>query len=108
MLIEAQVQNVLVAGGAVPGRITYLWDAPLDARGKPPKPKGASVILFLRPVPGREGQFQLTSRNGQIARTPRSEAAVRRVLADSRSPELRDLRITGIGNAFHVRGSIPG
>ena len=30
------------------------------------------------------------------------------MLTDLRSPEVRDLRITGIGSAFHVRGSIPG
>lgn len=108
MLIDAQVQSVLTARDAVPARIAYLWEGPLDARGKAPKLKGADVLLFLRRAPGREGQYQLTSANGQIASTARAEAGVRRVLTDVRSPELRDLRITGIGNAFHVPGSIPG
>lgn len=108
MLIEAQVQGVLTAREAVPARIRYLWEGPLDARGKAPKLKGSQVLLFLQRAPGREGQYQLTSRNGQVAWTARAEAAARRVLTDSRSPEVRDLRITGIGNAFHVRGSIPG
>jgi len=108
MLVEAQVQNVLVAREVVPARISYLWEGPLDARGKPPRLKGQPVLLFLRRVPGREGQYQLASANGQRTWSERAEAAVRRVLTDMRSPELRDLRITGIGNAFHVRGSIPG
>jgi hypothetical protein len=107
MLIEAQVQGVLTAREPVPARIEYLWEGPLDARGKPPKLKGVPVLLFLQRS-GREGQYQLTSRNGQIAWTARAEAHARRVLTDMRSPEVRDLRITGIGNAFHVRGSIPG
>lgn len=108
MLIEAQVQGVLTSREPVPARIQYLWEGALDARGKPPKLKGLPVLLFLQRVQGREGQYQLTSRNGQIAWTPRSEAAARRVLTDLRLPEVRDLRITGIGSAFHVRGSIPG
>jgi hypothetical protein len=108
MLIDAQVQGVLTARESVPARISYLWEGPLDARGKAPRLKKADVLLFLRRVPGREGQYQLTSPHGQIAWTPRAEAGIRRVLTDVRSPELRDLRITGIGNAFHVRGSIPG
>jgi hypothetical protein len=108
MLVEAQVQVVLVSPDVVPARIEYLWEGPLDARGKAPKLKGAPVMLFLRRVPGREAQYQLTSPNSQIASGPRVESAVRRVLTDIRSPELRDLRITGVGNAFHVRGSIPG
>jgi hypothetical protein len=108
MLIDAQVQSVLTARDAVPARIRYLWEGPLDARGKAPKLKGADVLLFLRRVPGREGQYQLTSPNGQLRWTERAEAGARRVLTDIRSTELRDLRITGIGNAFHVRGSIPG
>lgn len=107
-LVEAQVQGVLVSREVVPARIEYLWDGALDARGKPPKLKGADVLLFLRRVPNRAAQYQLTSPRGQVAWTPRADAAVRRVLTDVRSPELRDLRITGIGNAFHVRGSIPG
>lgn len=108
MLVDAQVQSVLLAREVVPARIRYLWDGPVDARGKAPKLKGAGVLLFLRRVPGREGQFQLTSPNGQLAWTGQAESHVRRVLTDIRSPDLRDLRITGIGNAFHVRGSIPG
>lgn len=108
MLIDAQVQSVLTARDAVPARIRYLWEGPLDARGKAPKLKGADVLLFLKRVAGREGQYQLSSANGQLRWTERAEAGIRRVLTDVRSPELRDLRITGIGNAFHVRGSIPG
>lgn len=108
MLIDAQVQGVLTSREVVPARIQYLWEGALDAKGKPPKLKGLPVLLFLQRAPGREGQYQLTSRNGQIAWTARSEAAARRVLTDSRSAEVRDLRITGVGNAFHVRGSIPG
>lgn len=108
MLVEAQVEGVLTSREPVPARIQYLWEGPAEARGRAPKLKGLQVLLFLQRAPGREGQYQLTSRNGQIAWTARAESAARRVLTDLSSPEVRDLRITGIGSAFHVRGSIPG
>lgn len=108
MLIEADVQNVLVARDRVPARIRYLWQGPLDARGKPPKLKGAPVMLFLRPAANRVDQYQLRHPQGQIAWSPNVDSEIRRILTEARAPELQNLRLTGIGNAFHVRGSIPG
>lgn len=108
MLVEAQVQNLLVAPDAVPARISYLWEGPVAPKGKAPKLKDAPVMLFLQPVPGREGQFRLNDAYGQIAWTPQVDQTVRRILAEARGPELHRLAITGIGNAFHVRGTIPG
>lgn len=108
MLIEANVQTVLVAPQAVPASIRYLWEGPLDPRGKAPKLKGTTVMLFLRPVAGKEGQFQLADADGQLVWTPAADVMVRRVMADARDPDLRGLHITGVANAFHVRGSIAG
>ena len=39
MLLTVAVDAALVAPGPVPPRLSWLWDAPLDAKGKPPKPK---------------------------------------------------------------------
>lgn len=107
-LVEANVQAALQAPGAIPARISYLWETSLDARGKAPKVKNAAVIAFLRPVPGRPGQFQLAAGRAQIAATPGVESMLRRIVSDARTPAARDLRVTGIANAFHVPGSIPG
>lgn len=107
MLVEAKIDSVFLAPDAVPARIRYLWEGPLDARGKAPKLKGAPVLLFLRPS-GRAGAYQLAHAEGQVAATPAAVAAVRRAAEQSRSAELRGLRVTGVGNAFHVRGSVPG
>ena len=43
LLVTAAVDAALVAPGAVPPVLSWLWDVPLDARGKAPKPKGSSV-----------------------------------------------------------------
>ena len=107
-LVTAKVNAVLVSPSAIPAEISYLWETPLDARSKAPKPKGTPVLLFLRSVPGRNGQFQLTAPQAQVALTAMSEGRVRQIISELRLPGVRDFRITGIANAFHVRGSVTG
>ncbi len=108
VLVEASVQAAIAAPSAVAPVVKYLWETKADAKGKPPKLKGAAVLLFARPVSGREDQILLTGPNSQIAATASAEATVRRILTEARDPELRTFRVTGIANAFHVPGSIPG
>ncbi|MBV8970702.1 MAG: hypothetical protein JO290_00245, partial [Sphingomonadaceae bacterium] len=49
--IEADVTALIRGPDAIPQRVAYLLDAPLDARGRPPALKKARVILFARPAP---------------------------------------------------------
>lgn len=108
LLMQATVQAAILAPSAVAPVVRYLWELPTDARGKVPKLKGAGVLLFVRPVAGREDQIVPTGPNSQIAATPSAEANIRRIIAESRDPMVRDLRITGVTSAFHVAGSIAG
>lgn len=108
LLVEATVMAAIAAPSAVAPMVKYLWETAADAKGKPPKLKAATVLLFARPVAGREDQILLTGPNSQIAATASAEATVRRILTEARDPELRALRVTGIANAFHVPGSLPG
>lgn len=108
LLIQATVQAAIVAPTAIAPRVNYLWEVPTDARGKVPKLKGAAVLLFARPVPGREDQLIPTGPSAQINATPSAEATIRRIIAENREPAVRDLRITGVTSAFHVAGSIAG
>src|SRR5688572_20292134 len=48
LLVEAKVENVLISPDSVPATVRYLWEGPLDARGKAPKLEDAQVLLFLR------------------------------------------------------------
>lgn len=107
-LMQAAVQTAILAPTAVAPMVRYLWETNTDARGKVPKLKGAAVLLFVRPVPGREDQIILTGANSQISATPTAEAMIRRIIIESRDPMVRDLRITGVTSAFHVAGSIAG
>ena len=105
--IVADVAALIRGPAGLSPRISYLADVPLDSRGKTPKLKKLRVLLFARPVAGRAAEVQLTTLDGQVPWTPALDAQVRaiarEVVATDAPPE-----ITGVGNAFHVAGSLPG
>lgn len=105
--IVADVMALIRGPAALSPRVSYLADVLLDARGKAPKLKKLRVLLFARSVPGRAAEVQLTTLDGQVPWTPERDAQVRsiarEVVATDAPPE-----ITGVGNAFHVAGSLPG
>jgi hypothetical protein len=103
-LVTAQTIAALQAPAEIPATISYIWDSPIDARGKLPKTKGQVVLLFVRSVPGRSDQFQLQTASGQIAWSAAFEARVRQILLTNAAAPI----IAGVGNAFRVAGAIPG
>jgi hypothetical protein len=107
-LISAQISNVLIAPGFVPRTIEYLVDIGTGPRGKTPKLKGLPVLLFLAPG-NREAQFQLVRPWAQVDWNAERDAYVRAVAAEAvAAPQIRDMEISGLGQAFHVPGSLPG
>lgn len=104
-LVRVDVKRAILAPGEIPGRIEYLWDAPSARR---PAIDSADVLVFLQPVPGKVDQFRLVSAGAQIADTPETEAAVRKLAAQARDPKLAGRRVTGVSKAFTVPGSVPG
>jgi hypothetical protein len=105
--VEADVAALIRGPAQMPVRISYLVDVPLDSKGKAPKLKKMRVMLFARAVAGRPGEVQLTSLDGQQLWTPALDALVRRISQEVVAPDAAPA-ITGIGNAFHVPGSLPG
>jgi hypothetical protein len=105
LLVEAAVNAALIAPGTVPGTLSWLWDAPLDAKGKPPRPKGSSVLAFLD-APAADGKTRLIAGAGQQPATPDLEAEVRAIATAARSGEAP--AITGISNGFRADGTVPG
>ena len=102
VLVKATLTTAILAPADVPAAIEYLADVPVDIRGKPLQLKGADTLVFLR---GGAGGYALANARGQIGWSAATEAAVRRVIAEARRA---DPVITGVGNAFHVAGSVPG
>src|SRR3954468_10031990 len=108
LYVAADVVGLVRAPGALPARIAYLVDLPLDASGKAPRlRKGAEMLVLGASVPGRDGELRLVARDAQLPYSPaeadRLRAIVREATGSAAPP-----RITGIGKAFHVPGAIPG
>ncbi|MCP1468928.1 hypothetical protein J3E64_000599 [Sphingobium sp. OAS761] len=106
LFIEADVTALIRGDGGISPTIGYLYDAPVDARGKLPKLKKRDVLLFARPG-SRPGQIQLIARDAQLPATPeetaRAKAVVSSLMARDAPP-----RILGLGDSFHVAGTIAG
>jgi hypothetical protein len=107
LYIEARTAALIAGSTPVGESLAYLVDVPLDAKGKPPKLKKADVILFARPVAGRQGQIQLVKPDAQFAYSPEFEARLRPILADLLAPDAPP-RITGVRDALAVEGTLVG
>lgn len=107
LYVEAKTE-ALIAGNAPLGlALRYLVDVPLDAKGKVPKLKKKSVILFARSVPGRPGELQLVAPDAQLLWDPVLEGRVKGVLGELYTPGAPQ-RITGVREALHVAGDLAG
>lgn len=105
--VQADVAALLRGANGLPAQVSYLVDVPLDARGRAPKLKRTRVLLLAAPVPGKPGELRLAAPRAQLDWTPANEQRLRAILTALVSPEAPP-RITGIANAFHVAGSLPG
>ncbi len=105
--VQAEVVSLIRGAEGSPAMVSYLADLPLGAHGKPAKPrKKSEYIIFGEAVAGRPGELRLGAPDAQLAYTPERAAQVRAILreANAGAPP----RITGIGKAFHVPGSLAG
>jgi hypothetical protein len=103
--VEAETVSLIRGAGGLPSQVKFLADLP-DVGGKPVKPrKGAEWLIFAEPVANRAGELRL--RGGQIAYQPALADRLRAILAEAAKPNAAP-RITGIGKAFHVPGTLPG
>ncbi|WP_294322707.1 hypothetical protein [uncultured Sphingomonas sp.] len=105
--VTADVGALIRANGPLPARIGYLVDVPFDPRGRAPNLKRQRVVAFARAVAGRPDQVQLVTPDAQFAWAPTLDQRVRDVVRDVIAPDAPPA-ITGIGNAFHVPGTLPG
>lgn len=105
--IEADVLALIRGTGALPARVSYLADLPLDSRGKPPRLKKQRVLLFARAIAGQTALIQLTGADSQREWSAGLDALVRGITRETLAADAPPA-ITGVGNAFHVPGSLPG
>jgi hypothetical protein len=106
-VVTADVIALIRGTGGLPPQIRYLVDVPTDAKGKPPKLKKAEMMVFAVAVPKRNGEIQLIAPDAQVAMVPGLADRVRAIILESTRPDAPP-RITGVGDAFHVAGSLSG
>lgn len=107
LYIEARTEAVLGGTRSLGEQLAYLADVKRDSRGKVPKLKKTSVILFARPVAGRPGELQLVAPDAQLAWSAPLEARVKAVLGELYEPGAPP-RIAGVREALHVGGALAG
>jgi hypothetical protein len=107
LYIEAKTEAVIGGTTALGQDLRYLVDVPLDAKGKVPKLKKKSVILFARAVPARPGELQLVAPDAQLLWDLPLEARIKALLGELYAPGAPQ-RITGVRQAIHVPGNLAG
>ncbi|WP_231639264.1 hypothetical protein [Sphingomonas profundi] len=106
--VEAAVQSLVRGAQGLPGQVSWLVDLPLDARGRVPKlPKKARLLLLATTAGARPGELRLAAPYAQFAWTPELDQRLRAILTGLTAADAPP-RVTGIGNAFHVPGALPG
>ena len=105
--VEADVVSLIRGAQGLPARIRYLADVPAEASGKAGKlRKKEEFLIFARPT-GTAGEVQLVAPDAQIRYAVPEADRVRAILREAAARDAAP-RITGIGRAFHVPGSLPG
>jgi hypothetical protein len=105
--VTGRTRALLFGRQAIPDKLAWLVDLPLDARGKPTALGKREVIVFARPVPGRPGELQLVGRNSQIMFSEPTLARLRPILGELAAPGAPP-PVTGLREIIHVPGSLAG
>jgi hypothetical protein len=88
--------------------VSFLADLPLAANGRPARPaKKSEWLVFAAPVQGRPGELRLVAPDAFLPFAADRAATVRDILREATAAGAPP-RISGIGKAFHVTGSLPG
>jgi len=107
-LVEANVTALIRGPEAMPQRISYLIDLPDDPRGRAARIREREeLLIFAAPAGDRPGEVRLVAPDAQVPYSPELAAQLRELLREATSASAAP-RITGIGRAFHVPGTLAG
>ncbi len=107
-LVDADVVALIRASDGLPARVRYLIDLPNDSRGRPAELRRRSEWLILAQRSGvRPNELRLASPDAQLAYAPETAERLRAILREATALAAPP-RITGVGRAFHVPGSLAG
>ena len=103
--IEATVNSLIRGSTSVPPQLRFLADIQQDSRGRMARPKGARYFAFGR-ISG-DGTLQLSGQDALLPYGVQTDALVRSVTREAVAIDAPPA-ITGVDNAVHVPGNIPG
>jgi len=107
-LVEADVVALIRGADGLPARVSYLVDVANDSRGRPARLRGGDEVLVLASrVANRPAELRLVAPDAQLPYAAETAARLRAILRDSSAADAAP-RLTGIGRAFHVAGTLPG
>jgi hypothetical protein len=105
--VEAKTEALIAGTGTLGQQLRYLADLPLDPKGKPPKFKKKSVVVFARAVPGRAGELQLVASDAQLLWDLTLDTRLRGFLSELFAPNAPQ-RIAAVREAIFVPGTLAG
>lgn len=107
LYIEGLTQSVLSAPRPIGGELVFVVDQPLDARGKPPKLKKQTFLVFGDLDPARPRDLQLLSSKAMLATGPQIEQRIRIVLTQLAQADAPPT-VSGIKDVISVPGNLAG
>lgn len=105
--VEARTEALIAGASALGEAQKFLADLPLDAKGKPPRLRKVSVVVFARPVPGRPGELQLVAPDALVAWDASTDMRLRAILAELLGGNAPP-RVSGVREAIFVPGNLAG
>jgi hypothetical protein len=106
LYVEGDVQGALYGRDPVARRVAWLVDLPRDSQGRPPRPPRGRVLVFARPVTVAN-QLVLVSPRAMVPWDAGVETHARSIAAELARGNVPPA-ITGVGQAFHVAGTVAG
>jgi len=107
-LVEADIVALIRGPSEVAQRLRYIVDLPDDSEGRPARLRRRDELLVLAQLaPNRPGELQLIAPDAQITYAAATADQLRQILREASQADAAP-RITGIGRAFYVPGSLPG
>ena len=107
-LVRADVVTLIRGAGGLPAEVSYLVDLANDSRGRAARLRDRDEVLVLASrVPNRPAELRLVAPDAQLPYTPATAERLRAILRESSAADAAP-RLTGIGRAFHVDGTLPG
>lgn len=107
LYIEGLTQSVLAAPRPIGQELVFVVDQPLDARGKPPRLKKQTFLVFGDLDPARPRDLQLLSSQAMLATGPNIEQRVRTVLTQLAQADAPPT-VSGIKDVISVPGNLAG